>query len=312
MADDLASGFQDVDRAANFAVFSSCLTLMESIPFFAKCNRESFGMLGASPGRRILDVGCGLGDDAAAMARLVAAGGTVVGVDGSQAMIEAARARHGGVDGLSFEFADAAHLPFDDASFDACRIDRVLQHIANPAAVVARDGPRIATRRRAGGIRQRLGDPHGRLGRSGADARRPERLVRPLPLRLDRPATRPASSCGPASATSSRSRRPWCSASWTVADRIYCFIATVERAGRCWSRQARKTRDAGRPSCAPPMWPAASSARTPVSWYAEFALARRTRHSDRDVQAGVFLPQAPGHDHGRVHRLLRESAFAAV
>jgi SAM-dependent methyltransferase len=66
----------------------------------------------------------------------VATEGAVVGVDGSQAMIEAARRRHGGVEGLSFEVADAGDLPFDDATFDACRIDRVLQHIADPAPVV--------------------------------------------------------------------------------------------------------------------------------------------------------------------------------
>jgi ubiquinone/menaquinone biosynthesis C-methylase UbiE len=136
MNDDLASGFQDVDRAADFAVFSGCLTLVESIPFFAECKRESYDLLGASPGRRVLDVGCGLGDDAAALAGLVAPGGTVVGVDGSRAMIESARGRHGGVEGLSFQVADAAALPFDDASFDACRVDRVLQHIAHPAPVV--------------------------------------------------------------------------------------------------------------------------------------------------------------------------------
>jgi len=136
MKDDLASGFKDVDRAADFAVFASCLDLIESMPFFAEGKRESFGLLGAAPGRRILDVGCGLGDDAAALAALVATGGAVVGVDGSQAMVEAARRRHGGVEGLAFEVADAADLPFDDASFDGCRIDRVLQHIADPAPVV--------------------------------------------------------------------------------------------------------------------------------------------------------------------------------
>jgi ubiquinone/menaquinone biosynthesis C-methylase UbiE len=136
MNDDLASGFQNVDRAADFAVFSGCLTLVDSIPFFAECKRESYDLLGASPGRRILDVGCGLGEDAMALAGLVAPGGTVVGVDGSRAMIEEARNRHGEVEGLSFEVADAAHLPFDDASFDACRIDRVLQHVADPARVV--------------------------------------------------------------------------------------------------------------------------------------------------------------------------------
>lgn len=90
----------------------------------------------AVPGRRILDVGCGLGDDAAALARLVTPGGAIVGVDGSRAMIEAARERHSEVEGLTFQVADAAALPFEDESFDACRIDRVLQHIADPALVV--------------------------------------------------------------------------------------------------------------------------------------------------------------------------------
>jgi SAM-dependent methyltransferase len=51
-------------------------------------------------------------------------------------MIETARERHGDVAGLSFDVGDAAHLPFDDASFDACRIDRVLQHIADPASAI--------------------------------------------------------------------------------------------------------------------------------------------------------------------------------
>ena len=52
-------------------------------------------------------------------------------------MIDAARERHRDVAGLSFDVADAAHLPFDDASFDACRIDRVLQHIDDPSRAIA-------------------------------------------------------------------------------------------------------------------------------------------------------------------------------
>lgn len=136
MRDDLASGFKDVDSATNFAAFSGCLELIESLPFFAEGKRETYALLGAAPGRRFLDVGCGLGDDVAALAGLVAPGGTVVGVDGSNAMVEEARRRHGGIEGLSFEVANAAGLPFDDASFDGARIDRVLQHIADPAPVI--------------------------------------------------------------------------------------------------------------------------------------------------------------------------------
>ena len=72
MTDDLASGFQRVDRAEDFELFSRCLTLIDSLPFFADCKRESYELLEVGPGRRILEVGCGLGDDAAALARLVA------------------------------------------------------------------------------------------------------------------------------------------------------------------------------------------------------------------------------------------------
>ena len=94
MTDDLAGGFQSVDAASEFAVFSSCLTLIDSLTFFAECKRVSYELVGAAPGRRILEVGCGLGDDAASLARLVAPGGSVVAVDGSQAMVTAARERH--------------------------------------------------------------------------------------------------------------------------------------------------------------------------------------------------------------------------
>jgi ubiquinone/menaquinone biosynthesis C-methylase UbiE len=176
MADDLASGFQSVDRATDFDVFSSCLTLIDSLPFFAECKRDSYDLLGAIPGHRILEVGCGLGDDAAALAGRVAPGGAVVAVDGSQAMVDAAAQRHGDVAGLSFELADATELPFEDASFDGCRIDRVLQHIADPARAIAE----MARVLRPGGVlvaRQRLGDTDGRRHRPGLDPHRHEHLV---------------------------------------------------------------------------------------------------------------------------------------
>lgn len=136
MVDDLASGFQSVDGAVDFEVFAKCLSLIDSLPFFAECKRESYDMLGAKPGSRILEVGCGLGDDAAALAARVAPGGSVLAIDGSRAMVDAARRRHDGTAGLTFDVADATRLPYADASFDGCRIDRVLQHIANPASAI--------------------------------------------------------------------------------------------------------------------------------------------------------------------------------
>jgi hypothetical protein len=57
VTDELASVFQRVDRASDFEVFSSCLTLIDLLPFFAECKRESYDLLNATPGRRILELG---------------------------------------------------------------------------------------------------------------------------------------------------------------------------------------------------------------------------------------------------------------
>lgn len=101
-------------------------------------------------GQSALDIGCGTGDDVAAMAAIVGPKGRAVGVDSSEAMVSEAVRRHPGPPGISFELADAAKLPFDTSSFDACRAERVLQHVADPdqtvreIARVLRPGGRVA------------------------------------------------------------------------------------------------------------------------------------------------------------------------
>ena len=67
-------------------------------------------LLGGGPGR-VLDVGCGGGAHAAELAEH---GWSVTGVDVSAAQLELARAR-----GIDVVEADAAELPFEEASFDA-------------------------------------------------------------------------------------------------------------------------------------------------------------------------------------------------
>jgi SAM-dependent methyltransferase len=67
-------------------------------------------LLGDEPGR-LLDVGCGGGAHTAAVAER---GWDVTGVDDSEGQLALARER-----GLAVLRADAAALPFDDASFDA-------------------------------------------------------------------------------------------------------------------------------------------------------------------------------------------------
>jgi ubiquinone/menaquinone biosynthesis C-methylase UbiE len=68
----------------------------------------------SGPGRDVLDVGTGTGAGARALqARFD--GSNVVGIDVSEPMLAEAR-KH--APGLTFLIGDAAHLPFDDGSFD--------------------------------------------------------------------------------------------------------------------------------------------------------------------------------------------------
>lgn len=97
----------------------------------------TYVMLGIGKGDSVLDVGCGTGDDVRRMAEIVGVSGKAVGLDTSETMIAQARERSEGTD-LPVEFVQgsAYELPFEDGSFDACRCERVLQHLDEPLAAI--------------------------------------------------------------------------------------------------------------------------------------------------------------------------------
>jgi ubiquinone/menaquinone biosynthesis C-methylase UbiE len=110
---------------------------------------ESFARLELTEGDQVLDVGCGTGEDVRALARLWP-GVAVVGLDASERKIAQAQSRTLGVPRpVEFRVGDAGRLPFEDATFDACRADKVFHHLADPPAAltemirVARPGGRI-------------------------------------------------------------------------------------------------------------------------------------------------------------------------
>ncbi len=90
-------------------------------------------LAGLGPGGSALDVCCGTGDLALELAKRVAPGGTVVGCDFSERMLEAARAKASGrgAAGVRFEWADALELPYGDASFDAATIGFGARNLAD-------------------------------------------------------------------------------------------------------------------------------------------------------------------------------------
>jgi ubiquinone/menaquinone biosynthesis C-methylase UbiE len=131
-------GFTDVDQTNDPDYFIRFLDEASADESFQAYKQHSFALLELRPGRQILDVGCGTGEDARAMARRVAPSGRVVAVDGSQSMIDTARRRAEGCElSVEFQIADVHQLPFADDSFDASRADRIFMHLESPPRALA-------------------------------------------------------------------------------------------------------------------------------------------------------------------------------
>jgi 2-polyprenyl-3-methyl-5-hydroxy-6-metoxy-1,4-benzoquinol methylase len=91
--------------------------------------RSRFLLAHVRPGLRVLDVGCGEGRFAAALA---AAGAQVTGIDVTEEPLRRARARHPELD-LRL-LAHDSPWPAPDASFDAVWAGEVIEHVADTAA----------------------------------------------------------------------------------------------------------------------------------------------------------------------------------
>ncbi len=100
-------------------------------------------------GEHVLDIGCGCGATALALASRVVPGGAVLGLDISGPMLDVARREAAGLPGLSFMQADAQTARFDTV-FDAAFSRFGVMFFADPAAAFAniraalRPGGRLA------------------------------------------------------------------------------------------------------------------------------------------------------------------------
>jgi ubiquinone/menaquinone biosynthesis C-methylase UbiE len=90
-------------------------------PSMADEHRIARLLLGLRAGDGVLDIACGPGNFSREFARTVGDAGLVVGLDASREMLDRAvrEVRDARVANLAFVHADAAALPFRDASFDA-------------------------------------------------------------------------------------------------------------------------------------------------------------------------------------------------
>ena len=96
--------------------------------------RKLLSGLDLRAGQVALDIGCGPGAD---LGLLAEAAGTVIGVDRDPVMVAEARRRFAGRPAVTVWSGDAHALPLADAAVDRAKLDRVLQHVADPAAVLA-------------------------------------------------------------------------------------------------------------------------------------------------------------------------------
>jgi SAM-dependent methyltransferase len=137
MEETTDTGFAAVDGSLDprsFVVYLDGINRLDSIQGY---KRRALALLRPQPGQHLLEVGCGTGEDARALAALVGPGGHVVGIDGSATMIAEAQSRTAGQPlPVEFRAGDAHRLPLGEEVFDGCRADRVFQHLADPLAAL--------------------------------------------------------------------------------------------------------------------------------------------------------------------------------
>ncbi|HEY6492017.1 MAG TPA: methyltransferase domain-containing protein [Trebonia sp.] len=132
------AGFTDVDAttADSRAAMIGVLEQMAALPAIAGIRRLGRAALDIRDGTRLLDAGCGLGEETRELARLAGPNGQVTGIDLSEALVAEARRRDHGT-GTRYAVGDIAALGVPDGSFDAVRSERVVQHVPDPDAAIA-------------------------------------------------------------------------------------------------------------------------------------------------------------------------------
>ena len=101
--------------------------------------QRTYELMQLRPGQKALDVGCGPASDTLELGVLVGPQGEVWGVDYDQAMVDEAerRARAMGIAAwVKHQHAESTSLPFASDSFDACRSERLFQHLIDPGGTL--------------------------------------------------------------------------------------------------------------------------------------------------------------------------------
>ncbi|MBV8358725.1 MAG: methyltransferase domain-containing protein [Deltaproteobacteria bacterium] len=137
-AEDITHGFTRVDQTADPRFFIEFLDARRTAEGEREVKQLILDMLDVQPSARILDVGCGTGDDVREIATLIGATGQIVGVDASDALVAESKRRATGSNlPVEFLLGDVRKLDFPNAAFDRIRTDRVLMFVPEIEAAMA-------------------------------------------------------------------------------------------------------------------------------------------------------------------------------
>jgi ubiquinone/menaquinone biosynthesis C-methylase UbiE len=138
MSSETVTDFTAVDSSKDPQFFQRFLDAANRLPTMSVSKRIILDGLQLRAGARVLDLGCGLGDDTFQIAERIGASGNVTGVDVSTSMIDEARRRAEGR-GLpvDFEVGDSQALRFAAGTFDGVRAERMLMHVPDAERAIA-------------------------------------------------------------------------------------------------------------------------------------------------------------------------------
>jgi ubiquinone/menaquinone biosynthesis C-methylase UbiE len=93
--------------------------------------------MAVEPGHTVVDLGCGPGTDLVSFADATGPTGSVIGIDSDPVAVIAAAEVVKARPWVQVRLGDIVDMSLDDESVDRVHTDRVLQHVVDPAAVVA-------------------------------------------------------------------------------------------------------------------------------------------------------------------------------
>lgn len=130
------SEFRSLDEVKALQTYIEALVAFDGIEQLQELKRIERALV--RPTSSVLDVGCGFGLETERLARLVASGQPVAGIDLSAHFIAEAK-RRAAAAGLhiDYEIGSADALPYPDASFDHVRAERLLIYLTDVRRALA-------------------------------------------------------------------------------------------------------------------------------------------------------------------------------